>query len=160
MRAFRLPAGVLLGLALPPVPVVAQDYPSRPITMIVPFAAGGTSDVSARLITEQMSQHLDQRLASERLPTLPNVPTAAEAGMPEFQIQGWYALFAPKDTSAPVIARLNDALCRGVTNAEYQQKLGALGSYVIPQEEITPDYLKAFVPREIDKFRALIADGK
>ena len=34
----------------------AQDYPKRPITMIVPFAAGGTSDVIARVVAEEMSQ--------------------------------------------------------------------------------------------------------
>jgi tripartite-type tricarboxylate transporter receptor subunit TctC len=95
-----------------------------------------------------------------RLPTLPNVPTAAEAGLPEFQIQGWYALFAPKGTPAPVVARLNAALRKAVANAEYQKKLDALGSYVTPDSEITPDYLKAFVPREIEKFKSFLVDGK
>ena len=52
------------------------------------------------------------------------MPTAAEAGLPDFQIQGWYALFAPKNTPAPIIARLNEALRKGVTNADYQKKLG------------------------------------
>jgi tripartite-type tricarboxylate transporter receptor subunit TctC len=95
-----------------------------------------------------------------RLPSLPNVPTAAEAGLPDFQIQGWYALFAPKNTPAPVIARLNEALRKGVTNADYQKKLDALGSYVVPDNEIAPAYLKDFVPREIERFKGLIADGK
>jgi tripartite-type tricarboxylate transporter receptor subunit TctC len=95
-----------------------------------------------------------------RLQTLPNVPTAAEAGLPEFQIQGWYALFAPKGTPASVVARLNAALRKAVANAEYQKKLDALGSYVTPDNEITPDYLKAFVPREIEKFKSFLVDGK
>ena len=88
------------------------------------------------------------------------MPTAAEAGLPEFQIQGWYALFAPKGTPAPVVARLNAALRKAVANAEYQKKLDALGSYVTPDNEITPDYLKAFVPREIEKFKSFLVDGK
>lgn len=95
-----------------------------------------------------------------RLPSLPNVPTSTEAGLPEFQIQGWYALFAPKGTPAPVVARLNAALRKAVANAEYQKKLDALGSYVAPDGEITPDYLKAFVPREIEKFKSFLVDGK
>ena len=37
----------------------AQDYPKRPITMIVPFAAGGTSDVIARVVAEQMAARSD-----------------------------------------------------------------------------------------------------
>jgi tripartite-type tricarboxylate transporter receptor subunit TctC len=95
-----------------------------------------------------------------RLSSLPNVPTSAEAGLPEFQIQGWYALFAPKGTPAPIIARLNAALRKAVANAEYQKRLDALGSYVTPESEITPEYLKAYVPREIEKFRSVLADGK
>jgi hypothetical protein len=59
-----------------------------------------------------------------------------------------------------VIARLNAALREGVTNADYQKRLDALGSYVVPDGEITPEYLKAFVPREIAKFKGLVADGK
>lgn len=96
----------------------------------------------------------------KRLPSLPDVPTSAEAGLPEFQIQGWYALFAPKDTPAPIITRLNAALRKAIANADYQKKLEALGSYVTQDSELTPDYLKAYVPREIEKFKSVLADGK
>lgn len=98
--------------------------------------------------------------SANRLASLPDVPTSAEAGLPEFQIQGWYALFAPKGTPAPIIATLNAALRKAVTNAEYQKRLDDLGSFVAPADEMSPDYLKAFVPREIEKFRKLLADGK
>ena len=46
----------------------AQDYPSRPITLIVPFAAGGASDVIARVVAEEMGKHLGQRLINENVP--------------------------------------------------------------------------------------------
>src|SRR5262247_2774225 len=45
----------------------AQAYPMRPITMIVPFAAGGPSDVSARIVSEHMSRTLGQRLVVENV---------------------------------------------------------------------------------------------
>jgi tripartite-type tricarboxylate transporter receptor subunit TctC len=45
----------------------AQNYPSRPITMIVPFAAGGTSDVIARVVAEQMSAALGQPIVIENV---------------------------------------------------------------------------------------------
>src|ERR1700742_4678766 len=49
-------------------PAPAQDaYPTKPITMIVPFAAGGASDVIARLIAEQMGQHIGQRFVIENV---------------------------------------------------------------------------------------------
>ena len=45
----------------------AQDYPKRPITMIVPFAAGGTSDVIARVVAEQMASALGQAIVIENI---------------------------------------------------------------------------------------------
>src|SRR5688572_29150292 len=48
-------------------PVLAQDFPNRPITMIVPFAAGGPTDVVARLVAEQMSKTLGQPIIIENV---------------------------------------------------------------------------------------------
>ena len=45
----------------------AQDYPKRPITMIVPFAAGGTSDVIARVVAEEMTKSLGQPIVIENV---------------------------------------------------------------------------------------------
>src|SRR5499427_8054496 len=46
---------------------VAQSYPSRPITIIVPFAAGGSTDVTARIVGEHMSRTLGQRILIENI---------------------------------------------------------------------------------------------
>ena len=48
-------------------PAAAQTYPSRTITMIVPFAAGGASDVIARIVAEEMGKHLGQRIIAENI---------------------------------------------------------------------------------------------
>ena len=45
----------------------AQAYPARPITVIVPFAAGGSSDVIARIVGEHMSRTLGQQLINENI---------------------------------------------------------------------------------------------
>jgi hypothetical protein len=62
------------------------------------------------------------------LPHLPDVPTASEAGLPQFEISGWYALFAPKGTPAPIIGKLNAAMRAAVANPDYQKRLDDLGS--------------------------------
>jgi tripartite-type tricarboxylate transporter receptor subunit TctC len=46
---------------------VAQSYPSRPVTVIVPFAAGGATDVTARIVGEHMSRTLGQRIIVENI---------------------------------------------------------------------------------------------
>src|SRR6476660_2189769 len=49
------------------MPVRAQDYPSRTITVIVPFPAGGASDVVARIVTNQMAKSLGQSMVIENV---------------------------------------------------------------------------------------------
>ena len=50
-----------------PLSVNAQSYPSRPITVVVPFPAGGPSDVVARIVTEQMGKILGQSMVIENV---------------------------------------------------------------------------------------------
>jgi tripartite-type tricarboxylate transporter receptor subunit TctC len=64
-RAFlQLAAGAAALPALPPI-ARAQAYPARPVTLIVPFAAAGPTDVAARIVSEHMSRTLGQRLVVE-----------------------------------------------------------------------------------------------
>jgi tripartite-type tricarboxylate transporter receptor subunit TctC len=55
------------GLAGAPLAVSAQDYPTRSITVVVPFPAGGPSDVVARIVTEHMSRTLGQQMVIENV---------------------------------------------------------------------------------------------
>src|SRR4051794_7474662 len=56
---------ILAGLAAFAAPAQAQNYPTRSITMIVPFAAGGPTDVIARIVTGHMAQTLGQTIIIE-----------------------------------------------------------------------------------------------
>jgi tripartite-type tricarboxylate transporter receptor subunit TctC len=98
--------------------------------------------------------------STARLRTLPDVPTSAEAGLPEFQQQGWNGLFAPKDTPAPVIARLNAALRTAVASESLQKRMDDLGSIPATGDELSPAYVSKLVPLEIDKFRKLLGGAK
>jgi tripartite-type tricarboxylate transporter receptor subunit TctC len=64
MRAFVVAAMVILPLGA----AVAQDYPNRPITVVVPFAAGGPTDTVARLTVEGMTKALGQQVIVENAP--------------------------------------------------------------------------------------------
>src|SRR5256885_10854085 len=55
----------LVAAVLAPMPASAQPYPSRPVTVVVPFPAGGASDVVARIVTEQMGKVLGQNFVIE-----------------------------------------------------------------------------------------------
>ena len=93
---------------------------------------------------------------SERSPALPNLPTSKEAGLPEFEVSAWNALFAPKDTPKPIIAQLNEALTKALDDPNTKKRLLDLGG-VIPQgNERTPQYLGEFVKKEIARWTPVL----
>jgi putative tricarboxylic transport membrane protein len=57
----------VIGICATPANAQAQNYPSRPVTVVVPFPAGGPSDVVARIVTEQMGKLLGQSLIIENI---------------------------------------------------------------------------------------------
>jgi tripartite-type tricarboxylate transporter receptor subunit TctC len=67
-RSVFLLAGWLTSLALASVPVRADDWPSRPIQMIVPFGAGGAADIIARLVGDKLAAALGQPVVIEDKP--------------------------------------------------------------------------------------------
>jgi tripartite-type tricarboxylate transporter receptor subunit TctC len=95
--------------------------------------------------------------SSVRLPSLPDVPTAAEAGLPEFESQGWNALFVPKGTPEAVIARLNEAARKALASDAVVKRFGDLSSVIPSAEEQTQPFIARLVPDEIEKFRKLLA---
>jgi len=70
---------------------VAQDYPTRPITLVVPFSAGGPGDVIARLIGTSMSATLKQAIVIEKRGSAP-APPLAPIGSPRPRPDGYTLL--------------------------------------------------------------------
>jgi tripartite-type tricarboxylate transporter receptor subunit TctC len=91
-----------------------------------------------------------------RIAALPEVPTSTEAGLPEFQAQGWNALFAPKNTPQPVIARLNAALKQTLASESLRKRFDELASVIPAADEITPEHVNKVLPGEIARFKALL----
>lgn len=93
-----------------------------------------------------------------RLESLPDVPTSAEAGLPAFQAQGWNALFAPKNTPEPIIATLNAALRTAVASPGLRQRFKDLSSVLPTSDELAPAFVAAMVPGEIARYKALLQE--
>ena len=66
-QLFKTLAGAIAGLAALSTQALAQDYPTRPITLIVPFAAGGPTDVISRIVGDYLSRSLGQQFVIENV---------------------------------------------------------------------------------------------
>jgi tripartite-type tricarboxylate transporter receptor subunit TctC len=64
---------------------------------------------------------------AERLPVLPELPTISESGLPDFEVTGWNAIFAPAGTPANTIAKLNQAMNAALKDPDLEQKFLSQG---------------------------------
>lgn len=91
--------------------------------------------------------------APSRLPELAGVPTFSEAGYPGFEVNAWYALYAPAKTSKEVISRLNATLVAVLKQPDVLEKFGNLGVRTQPGP---PQDLARFTQDEWDRYGKLI----
>jgi tripartite-type tricarboxylate transporter receptor subunit TctC len=95
-------------------------------------------------------------LAPTRSPVLPNVPTAAEAGMQGVDMVVWNAVFAPKGTPAPVIAALNAALRKAIDDPAAKARFLSLGAEAPAEAQRSPEALRAVHAADVQKWGDVI----
>jgi tripartite-type tricarboxylate transporter receptor subunit TctC len=90
----------------------------------------------------------------KRTPILPDVPTVAEAtGLKDYEVDSWYALFAPAKTPDEVIARMNREIAAVAARPDVKAKLLEQGADGVSS---TPEVLGEMVKREIAEWRAVV----
>jgi len=115
-----------------------------------------TNTVSASFMTtlgvlQQMQSGQVRPIAvayNSRLPELPNVPTMAEAGMPDFEVVSWNGLAAPAGTPQPVIDKLSAAIEQTLASPDMQKRVKELGGEAVlrPQKQFA-DYVNAEIAK-------------
>lgn len=91
-----------------------------------------------------------------RVATLPDVPTSAEAGVPEFDVTTWYGLYAPRGTPKPVVDQLVGALQTALKDPALINRFAELSMAPVEAERATPAALEAFLKAEIGKWGRII----
>jgi len=92
----------------------------------------------------------------ERVPSLPDVPTTAEAGLPGLLAENWYGMVAPAKTPPAIIATLNKAALEAMKDPNVQSKLAAQGATLAGD---TPDQFRDFIASETAKWAKVIKDA-
>jgi len=92
----------------------------------------------------------------QRAPTAMEVPTTAEAGMPELRVENWYGMVAPAGTPPAIVAALNRLATEAMADPAVKEKLASQGAELIGD---TPEHFRGFIEAEIAKWAKVIKDA-
>ncbi len=92
----------------------------------------------------------------KRLDALPDIPTAAESGLPDMTFGIWHGIYAPKGTPKEAIDKLTAALQKALENPNVVERFASLGTAPVTQEEATPAALEAKLKSEIARWKPVI----
>ena len=119
------------------------DYQCEPLPTALPLIQGNAVKPIALL-------------ARQRSAVVPEIPTAQEQGLKDFEVLSWNALFLPKGTPDPIVRRLNAAMSQALDTPWVRERLEKLGLEVPESAQRTPEYLATFLESEIRKWAAPI----
>lgn len=119
------------------------DYFCEQVVSVAPSVKGGT--IKGYAVS-----------GNARSAALPDVPSAKEAGLPDYQISIWSAIFAPKGTPKPIVAKLSEALSKALDDPAVIKRLADLGGTVPPQADRGPDYLGKTLKADIARWDPIL----
>jgi tripartite-type tricarboxylate transporter receptor subunit TctC len=91
--------------------------------------------------------------AKQRMTALPDVPTTAEAGLPDYEASGWFMMLAPKGTPKPILARLNQELNAAIADGSVRARVTEQGAETLAA---SPEELGRMIVAETFKWRNII----
>lgn len=127
-----------------------QDMIAGRIDYLCPGAASAIANVESRLVKAMAI------FSKARSPLMPNYASAHEQGLTSFEATGWVGIFAPRDTPAPIVRKLNTAAIATLETPAVQARLRDVGADIVAPERRSPEYLQRFVQSEIEKWAAAI----
>ena len=92
----------------------------------------------------------------KRSPAVPNLPTVAEAGLPDFQVDPWFGLVAPKGTPREIATKLNLELNKYFKDQKVKEQLSGMG---IEAEGMTPEQFGQYIRAEIARWDKVVKES-
>jgi tripartite-type tricarboxylate transporter receptor subunit TctC len=93
-------------------------------------------------------------LAHDRAALLPNLPTAEEQGLKDFDVSAWNAILLPKSATPAMVATMNAAVRKSLDNPALRARFDSIGLISAAPERRSPEYLRAFLETEIARWAA------
>ena len=93
---------------------------------------------------------------AKRLDALKDLPTAADSGLPGFDLAVWHGVYAPKGTPKAATDKLNASMQAALKDPAVVKRFADLGAVIVPADKQTPDGLSRHLKAEIDKWAPII----
>ena len=142
--------------------VKMTHIPYRVTANLVTDLVAGRAPVSFQLLPNVIGQIKAGNVkplavaSNKRLAAIPNVPTAAEAGIKGYETAAWFAILAPKGTPKAVVDRLNKDIVKASSDPNVRARFSDLGAE--PQAS-SPEELQRYINSEIKKWTEIIKKG-
>jgi len=142
--------------------VDVTHVPYRSAAIAIQDLIGGRLDYVCPITSTAISQIESKQvkpiaiLSKSRTSILPNLATAHEQGLVDFDAYIWNGIFLPKDTSASIAEKLHDATVAAMNTSAVREQIREMGGGVVAPERRSPEYLRQFVDDEIKKWAAPI----
>lgn len=128
-----------------------QDLMGGQVDMFITTPAGVVSQIQAGRLRGLAVT------GKKRLGALPQMPTTDEAGLPNYELDSWFAMFAPAGTNPEIIQKLNLALGSALNSPEARTRADGAGTTI---QTMTPAELGDFTRKELDRWGKVIQTSK
>jgi tripartite-type tricarboxylate transporter receptor subunit TctC len=136
--------------------------PYRTVTQAVQDLIAGRVDYQCLTLPAALPQITGKTLKAiailtrSRSAALPELPSAHEQGLTDFDVPTWYAFFLPRETPRSIVEKLNRATILALETPSVQQRLKQLGGDLVARERRSPEYLADFLAEEIKRWETPI----
>jgi tripartite-type tricarboxylate transporter receptor subunit TctC len=129
---------------------IMNDLIGRQIDISCDQTTNTTAPIASKLIKSYAIT------TKTRLGSMPDLPTADEAGLKGFEVGAWHGIYAPKGTPDDIIQKLAKTLQEALRDPDLVKRFNEINTEPVPQNEATPEALKAKLISEVDRWAPII----
>ena len=131
---------------------VMNDILAKQIDLTCDQTTNTTGPIAAKLVKSYAIT------TKSRLASMPDLPTADEAGLKDFEVAAWHGLYAPKGTPDDIVRKLSRTLQEALRDPDLVKRFNDINTEPVSQDEATPEALKVKLISEVDRWAPIIRE--
>jgi len=131
---------------------VMNDILAKQIDLTCDQTTNTTGPIAAKLVKSYAIT------TKSRLASMPDLPTADEAGLKDFEVAAWHGLYAPKGTPDDIVRKLSRTLQEALRDPDLVKRFNDINTEPVSQDEATPEALKVKLISEVDRWAPIMRE--